>query len=162
MISTGLNPKWIMEGDKSCMRRIVICPAAHNHVGAWNSGQVQVTFRHILLCGTNLLISTTTTTKRCLKRNSELGVVYVEVKTWGLKKEWGPQVCVNVYETEGGCVPRLPLDFRKEEMLQEMHRTVRLCWPEPLLHRVEHCDFHPVTHIHWCFNKGKLRVGFMT
>lgn len=30
-------------------------------------------------------------------------------------------VCVNVCETEGGCVPRLPLDFLKEEMLQEMH-----------------------------------------
>lgn len=32
-------------------------------------------------------------------------------------------VCVNLCKTERECVSRLPLDFLKEEMLQEMHRT---------------------------------------
>lgn len=31
------------------------------------------------------------------------------------------EVCVNLCETEDECLPPLPLDFLKEEMVQEMH-----------------------------------------
>lgn len=38
---------------------------------------------------------------------------------------WYTPVGVCVYKGEGGRGLGLPLDFLKEEMLQEMHRTVR-------------------------------------
>lgn len=58
--------------------------------------------------------------------------------------------CV-LYETEGGCVPRLPLDFPKEEMLQEMHKTVRamLAFTQGAFTQgKKNHRFHPMTHIH--------------
>lgn len=50
------------------------------------------------------------------------------------------EVCISVW-CACGCVAHLPLDFLKEEMLQETHRTVR---PVSHLHRGRKSQISPL------------------
>lgn len=147
------------------------CSTGHVKV---NSGHIQYTVRHMLLCGLSLwheYIKNSNNyyikmAKHFYRKISELWQnLKVRGKEWMsfmesfLKCVWmclRQKVCVCVRICV--CVFRLPLDFQKRKTVARDAQDSRACvglYTRFFYTRAEHHKFPPVTHIHWCLNKRK-------